>query len=195
MSQFDKYIKIGQEMINESNKNLINESTDDSEMTNRLKLLTASIEIYTKLEKNEIAINDIVLGNKEDGSDFQMIGFASDFSNETQSSKLINRSRQIAKNATKITKTNNIYYKENFQLTDTLVNVLKGLKTDNLKNLVKNLDDQLIKDLKNLDKIMEKINKLPQETQENGYAKVPNMTEQDMESVKARAEKLNDKNH
>ena len=195
MSQFDKYIKIGQEMINESNKNLINESTDDSEMTNRLKLLTASIEIYTKLEKNEIAINDIVLGNKEDGSDFQMIGFASDFSNETQSSKLINRSRQIAKNATKITKTNNIYYKENFQLTDTLVNVLKGLKIDNLENLLKKLDDQLIKDLKNLDKIMEKISNLPDKTQENGYAKVPNMTEQDMENVKKRAKKLNDTNH
>lgn len=173
MSQFDKYIKIATEMINEANGK---KGVVDTDMTDKLRLLTSIIEKYTELIEDEIidgsdvVINDIVKGNKKDDGKYYMLGFASDFSNEIQSAGLISTSRQTAKNRTKITKEKvkekDLYYKANFVLTERLVNFLNNLRIADLNDYEKVLDDRLyLKNLNRLNHFMKEIGKLTNETQ------------------------------
>lgn len=149
MSQFNKYIKIATEIINEEN---------EPDMDKKLRLLVNIIKKYTELIEKEIidanvVINDIVKGSKEDGK-YQMLGFVSDF-NITPNNSMINAGRSAALNQKAIEKENNLYYKGKLQLTETLANKLKVLDSNDLEEYLKALEN-----LENVNDFMKKIGKL-----------------------------------
>lgn len=175
MSQFNKYIKIATEIINEANG-----GTNEPDMDKKLRLLTNIIKKYTELIENEtidgsdVVINDIVKGEKNDGK-HDKLGFVSDFDIDP-SKGMINAGRSAVLNKNVIQKQNDLYYKGNLQLTETLVNKLQNLKTDDLEKYLGILEDtkfletlKILKDekflqksktLKTLSDVMKKIGNL-----------------------------------